>query len=96
MRGGKNAVIRSRLNIFSFLIVFLKSYSISQFHQSLDAGPDVFVCRCCMPWCEGWIPLFSSQPTAREGDCLFNQVYLVHICDTKSASTSIPERFNGN
>ena len=50
-----------------------------QFHQSSDAGPDVFVCRCCMPWFEGWIPLFSSQPTAGEGDCSFNQVYLVHI-----------------
>ena len=59
--------------IFSFLIVnFLLLYSyygcdylwsFSQFHQSLDAGPDVFVCRCCMPWFEGWIPLFSSQPT---------------------------------
>ena len=69
-----------------------------QFHQSSDAGPDVFVCRCCMPWFEGWIPLFSSQPTAGESDCLFNQVYLVHVCDTISASTSVPVpvRFNGN
>ena len=71
MRWGKNEVIRSRLSIFSFLLVIFSYcgcdyfYSFSQFHQSLDAGPDVFVCRCCMPWCEGWIPLFSSQPTAR-------------------------------
>ena len=98
--GVKNEVIISRLNInilllnlFTFCSIVIMDVncdyfvSFSQFHQSLDAGPDVFVCRCCMPRFEGWSPLFSSQPTAGEGDSLFNQVYLVHICYTKSAST---------
>ena len=98
--GVKNEVIISRLNInillfnlFTFCSIVITDVScdyfvsFSQFHQSLDAGPDVFVCRCCMPRFEGWIPLFISQPTAGEGDSLFNQVYLVHICYTKSAST---------
>ena len=109
LRGSQYEVIISRLNInillfnlFTFCSIVITDVScdyfvsFSQFHQPLVAGPDVFVCRCCMPGFEGWIPLFSSQPTAGEGDCLFNHVYLVHICDTKCASTSAPVKFNGN
>ena len=50
MRGGKNEVIRSRLNIFSFLIVFKK---VIPSPSSTSLWMPVLMCLCAGAACHG-------------------------------------------
>ena len=54
----------------------------------------VLMCLCAGAACHGLKDGFHYSVVNPQ--TLFNQVYLVHHCDIKSASNSVPVRFNGN